>query len=274
MIDIDVFDEVPLFQLFGAEERKVLAEQVSQKQFKKGQVIFKAGDPGGYAYIIQKGTVNVSIKDANNETVVVDIADEGGLFGMSSLLAGEHHQTTAVAMEDTLAIEIDRHDISILLNAKPMAGLDMLTIVEKHLRSAHELMRTRVTRNVNEEIEERETFGQRMADGVARFGGSWGFVIAFFIVLVTYVSINSILSKPWDPYPFILLNLFLSMLAAIQAPVIMMSQNRQDSKDRLRSELDYRVNLKAEVEIEELLQRVGDIERMLGEERMMNDGDS
>jgi uncharacterized membrane protein len=153
-----------------------------------------------------------------------------------------------------------------------MAGLDMLTIVEKHLRSAHELMRTRVTRNVNEEIEERETFGQRMADGVARFGGSWGFVIAFFVVLVTYVSVNSSISRPWDPYPFILLNLFLSMLAAIQAPVIMMSQNRQDVKDRVRSELDYRVNLKAELEIEELLQRVGDIERMLGEERMREDG--
>jgi CRP-like cAMP-binding protein len=104
MVNIDVFDEVPLFQLFGSEERKVLAEQVSQRQFKKGQVIFKAGDLGGLAYIIQKGTVNVSIKDANNETVVVDIADEGGLFGMSSLLAGEPHQTTAVAMEDTTAI--------------------------------------------------------------------------------------------------------------------------------------------------------------------------
>lgn len=273
MVDIDVFDEVPIFQLLDADERKVLAEQVSQKQFKKGQVIFKAGEPGGLAYVIQKGTVHVSIKDVNNETVVVDIADDGGLIGMSSLLAGENHQTTAVAMENTLAIEIDRNDISILLNTKPMAGLDMLTIVEKHLRSAHELMRTRVARNLNEEFDENETFGERMADGVARFGGSWRFVILFGLVLLVYVIANSLLALPWDPYPFILLNLFLSMLAAIQAPIIMMSQNRQDAKDRVRSELDYRVNLKAELEIEELLQRVGEIEKTLGEMRMEEDAD-
>jgi CRP/FNR family transcriptional regulator, cyclic AMP receptor protein len=268
MLNINVFDEVPIFQLLDADERKVLAEQVSQRQFKRGQVIFKAGDPGGLAYVIQKGTVHVSIKDVNNETVVLDIADDGGLIGMSSLLAGENHQTTAVAMEDTIAIEIDRNDITALLNAKPQAGLDMLTIVEKHLRAAHELMRTRVARNPNEEIEEHETLGDRLADTVAKFGGSWNFVILFGVVLVAYVITNSELVHPWDPYPFILLNLFLSMIAAMQAPVIMMSQNRQDAKDRVRSELDYRVNLKAELEIEELLQRVGEIERMLGEERM------
>lgn len=273
MVNIDVFDEVPIFQLLDSDERKVLAEQVSQRQFKKGQVIYKAGDPGGLAYLIQKGTVQVSIKDANKDTIILDMADEGGLVGMSSLLAGENHQTTAIAVEDTLAIEIDRNDITVLLNSKPMAGLDMLTIVEKHLRAAHELMQTRVARNLNEEIEDTDTFGDHAADAVARFGGSWRFVILFGLVLAAYVFTNSELVHPWDPYPFILLNLFLSMLAAIQAPVIMMSQNRQDAKDRLRSELDYRVNLKAEVEREELLQRVGEIERMLGEKRMREDGE-
>ncbi|HVN14103.1 MAG TPA: DUF1003 domain-containing protein, partial [Anaerolineales bacterium] len=248
MVNPDLFNEVPIFELLDAEERKVLAEQVSVKTFKKGQVIFKAGDPGGLAYLIQKGMVRIIIKDATHEDVVVDIADEGGMVGLSSMLAGEKHLTTGVAMEDTTAIEVDRNDIVSLLNAKPMAGLDMLTIVEKHLRAAHELMRTRVARNPNEEIDEQETFGQKMADAVARFGGSWGFVISFLVILIVYVTINANLSKPWDPYPFILLNLFLSMLAAIQAPVIMMSQNRQDTKDRVRSELDYRVNLKAELE--------------------------
>jgi len=268
MVDPNIFNDVPIFQLLDADERKVLAEQVAQRQFKKGQVIFREGDAGGLAYVIQKGTVQVSIKDANKETIVLDVADDGGVIGMSSLLAGDSHLTTAIAMEDTTAIEIDRHDMSILITTKPMAGLDMLTIVEKHLRAAHELMRTRVARNINEEIEEHETLGERMADLVARFGGSWTFVLLFGVVLLIYTLINSTIHKPWDPYPFILLNLFLSMLAAIQAPVIMMSQNRQDAKDRLRSELDYRVNLKAELEIEELLQRVGEIEQMLGEERM------
>ncbi len=262
-VDPSFFNEVPIFELLDAEERKVLADQVSVRGFKKGQTIFKAGDPGGLAYLVQKGLISVTVKDAGYEDVIIDMADAGGLVGMSSLLAGENHLTTAIAVEDTTAIEIDRNDITVLLNTKPMAGLDMMTIIEKHLRATHQLMRTRVTKNLNDEIEEKETFGERMADAVARFGGSWSFVIAFGLILVTYTTINSLLAKPWDPYPFILLNLFLSMLAAVQAPIIMMSQNRQDTKDRLRSELDYRVNLKAELEIEEILQRVGKLEEIL-----------
>ncbi len=265
MVNPDLFNDVPIFQLLDAEERKVLADQVSIREFKAGQGIFKTGDPGGLAYLIQKGLVRVTIKDAGYQDITVDMADEGGLVGMSSLMAGENHLTTAAAVEDTTAIEIDRNDIEALLTRKPMAGLDMMTIVEKHLRATHELMRTRVARNPNEEIDDRETFGQKMADGVAHFGGSWGFVITFLVILIVYVSINADIPRPWDPYPFILLNLFLSMLAAIQAPVIMMSQNRQDTKDRVRSELDYRVNLKAELEIEEILQRVGKIEEIVSQ---------
>jgi CRP/FNR family transcriptional regulator, cyclic AMP receptor protein len=265
VVNPDLFNEVPIFELLDAEERQVLAKQVSIREFKKGEVVFKAGDPGGFAYVVQKGIVHVSIQDANNDTVVVDIVENGGICGMSSLLAEENHQTTAIAMEDTTAIEIDRHDITTLLTTKPLAGLDMMTIVEKQLRTAHDLMRTRVARNPNEEIEEQETLGDHMADALARFGGSWGFVIVFFITLVVYITLNIVLPNRWDPYPFILLNLFLSMLASIQAPVIMMSQNRQDTKDRVRSELDYRVNLKAEVEIEEILQRIGRVEELLVE---------
>lgn len=267
MVDPDIFNDVPMFALLDADERQVLAQQVSARNFDQGQTIFKAGDPGGLAYIVQKGKVNISITDIAHENVVIDVVDCGDLFGMSSLLAEAEHLTTAMAVEDTCAIEIDRHDLATLLQKKPLAGLDMLTMVEKHLRATHELMRTRVTRNPNEEIEEAESLGDRMADGVARFGGSWRFVIAFGVVLLVYVSLNLFLPQRWDPYPFILLNLFLSMLAAIQAPVIMMSQNRQDAKDRLRSELDYRVNLKAELEIEELLQRMIKVERKLDARR-------
>jgi CRP/FNR family cyclic AMP-dependent transcriptional regulator len=150
-----------------------------------------------------------------------------------------------------------------LLQRKPLAGLDMMTMIEQQLRATHELMRARVSRDPNVEFEAKETWGEHLADGVAKFGGSWSFVIAFAVFLVVYAAINVLISQPWDPYPFILLNLFLSMLAAIQAPVIMMSQNRQDAKDRVRSELDYRVNLKAEVEITELLHRMTRIEQHL-----------
>ena len=168
MIDPIVFDDVPLFKLLDEEEKKVLAQQVSMRDFKKGQRLFKTGDPGGVSYIIQKGLVHVSIQDANKETIVIDIADKGGLVGMSSLLAEENHLTTAIAVEDTTAIELDRSDIVALVTSKPLAGLDMMTIVEKHLREAHNLMRTRVARNLNEEMEEQETLGEKAADAGRR----------------------------------------------------------------------------------------------------------
>jgi uncharacterized membrane protein len=265
MVDPELFNDVPIFALLDSEERQVLAQQVSARWFAKGDTIFATDDPGGHAYLVQRGRVHITLTDLADEIVLVDVVDDGGLFGMSSLLAGTNHLTTAVAVEDTQAIQIDREDIAALLQKKPLAGLDMMTMIEKQLRATHELMRARVARNPNSEIEAVETWGDRWADAVARFGGSWNFVITFGVSLAVYVAINIILDRPWDPYPFILLNLFLSMLAAIQAPVIMMSQNRQDSKDRVRSELDYRVNLKAEVEITELLHRVGRIEQNLAE---------
>lgn len=118
----------------------------------------------------------------------------------------------------------------------------------------HEFM----TSNLNEEFVSKLTLGEFLADQIATFGGSWRFIIVFGSVLVVWILINSIAlaAKPFDPYPFILLNLILSCLAAIQAPVIMMSQNRQESKDRLRSEHDYRINLKAELEIRHLHEKV------------------
>jgi uncharacterized membrane protein len=265
MVNPDIFNDVPIFALLDADERRVLAQQVSARNFAKGETIFAAGEPGGHAYLVQYGRVNVSITDIANESVIVDVVEAGGMLGMSSLLAEANHLTTAVAEEDTCAIEIDRSDIRTLLQQKPLAGLDMMTMIETQLRATHELMRTRVSRNLNTEIDEAERLGDRLADLVAKFGGSWRFVITFGLILVVYTSANSLLARPWDPYPFILLNLFLSMLAAIQAPVIMMSQNRQDAKDRLRSELDYHVNLKAELEIGEVLQRIGRIEQRLVE---------
>lgn len=263
MVDPNIFNDVDLFALLDAEERKVLAQQVNTVEFEPGQIIFKTGQPGTHAYIVQHGKVSVSLTTIDNEEIVMDIVERGDIFGMSSLLAQAEHLTTAVALEATQAIEIDRKDIAILIQQKPLAGLDMMTMLEKQLRTTQEIMRNRVVRNPNLEIEQAETVGDRLADGIARFGGSWTFIITFAVILVAYTTINMLLHRPWDPYPFILLNLFLSMLAAVQAPVIMMSQNRQDAKDRLRSELDFRVNQKAELEIEEVLQRVSRIEQKL-----------
>ncbi len=188
----------------------------------------------------------------------------GEFFGFASMLDASPHQTSAVATEDTTCLEIDRHDISELLKTKPLAGIDMMTVLARQFHASQALIRVRAARNPNVVIEEKETRGERIADRVASFGGSWTFIITFAVVLTVYVAVNVVLTHvapryAWDVYPFILLNLFLSMLAAIQAPVIMMSQNRQDKKDRVRSELDFDVNVRAESEIQALTRQMAEL---------------
>ncbi len=262
--DPSVFEEIPIFSLLDADERAVLAEQVELRRFAARHRIYKPGDPGGKAYLVLKGQVQVVVIDEDNQEVVVDSPGSGEMFGLASMLSAAPHQTMAVALEETTAIEIERNDISVLLQRKPMAGLDMLTMVGRQFRVTQDLVRMRAARNPNEVIAEQLTLGDRIADGVARFGGSWSFIITFGVVLVAWVGVNVVLAtRAWDPYPFILLNLFLSMLAAVQAPVIMMSQNRQDAKDRLRSELDFNVNRKAESEIIQLAAKLNRIEDRL-----------
>ena len=244
---------VPLFALLDDEEAAVLASQVELKRFAPRQRIYKIGDPGDRAYVMMSGRVQVTTVDQEQQEVVIDEPGHGDFFGFASMLEATPHQTNAMAIEDTVCLEIDRNDIAVLLQRKPLAGMDMLTVLGRQFHAAQQLVRLRSHRNANVVIEGELTLGDRVADSVARFGGSWKFIILCGIVLVIYTAINVILGhSAWDPYPFILLNLFLSMLAAIQAPVIMMSQNRQDTKDRVRSELDFDVNRRAESEIQAL----------------------
>jgi uncharacterized membrane protein len=235
----------------------VLAGQVEIKTFAPRQRIYKIGDQGGQAYIMMSGAVRVTTIDEDHQEVIVDQPAHGEFFGFASMLEQTPHETTALALEETVCVEVDRRDIAVLLQRKPLAGMDMLTVLGRQFHASQQLVRLRATRNPNELIETESTFGERIADAVARFGGSWAFIISFLLVLVVYAGINIVLrGSAWDPYPFILLNLFLSMLAAIQAPVIMMSQNRQDTKDRLRGELDYDVNRRAESEIQGLANKL------------------
>jgi uncharacterized membrane protein len=266
-----ILRQVPLFALLDDDETAVLAGQVEVKNFTPRQRIYKMGEPGGKAYVMVSGGVRLTTIDEDHQEVVVDEPAPGEFFGFASMLEQTPHQTTAVAQVETTCIEVDRHDISVLLERKPHAGMDMLTVLGRQFHASQQLVRLRAARNANEVIEEKETVGERIADTVASFGGSWTFIILFGVVLVTYSSTNIWLGhRAWDPYPFILLNLFLSMLAAIQAPVIMMSQNRQDKKDRLRSELDFDVNRRAEAEIQALSHKInligdkiGDVEDLL-----------
>src|SRR5712675_3577722 len=267
----EALKHVPLFALLDDEETAVLAGQVELKKFAPRQRIYKTGDTTGQAYVMVTGRVRVTTLDQDHQEVVVDEPAHGEFFGFASMLEQTPHQTTAIALEESECIEVDRHDIAVLLQRKRMAGMDMLTVLGKQFHASQQLVRVRANRNPNEVIEEEATFGQRIADKVAGFGGSWTFILTFLTVLVIYTATNIVLGRSaWDQYPFILLNLFLSMLAAIQAPVIMMSQNRQDTKDRLRGELDYDVNLRAESEIQTLsnklnllLDKVEDVEELL-----------
>ena len=255
--DSQELKHVPLFALLDDEEAAVLASQVEKKSFAPRQRIYKIGDTDGHAYVMVSGKVRVSTVDEDQQEVVVDEPSHGEFFGFASMLEQTPHQTNATAVEETTCIEVDRHDIAVLLERKPLSGMDMLTVLGRQFHASQQLVRLRAMRNPNEVIEKDATFGERIADHVAGFGGSWTFIITFLVALVGYAAISLIVGKrSWDPYPFILLNLFLSMLAAIQAPVIMMSQNRQDTKDRLRGELDYDVNRRAEAEIQGLSRKL------------------
>jgi CRP/FNR family cyclic AMP-dependent transcriptional regulator len=267
----EILRRVPLFALLDDDETAVLAAQVEIKTFDSRQRIWKINDPGGRAYVLVSGAVRVTTVDEDQQEVIVDQPSEGEFFGFASMLDQTPHQTDAVSLVESVCLEVDRDDIAILLQRKPHAGMDMLTVLGRQFHASQQLVRVRATRNPNDVIEEDMTFGERIADRVASFGGSWTFIITFAIAITTYSAINVILrGQAWDPYPFILLNLFLSMLAAIQAPVIMMSQNRQDTKDRLRGELDYEVNRRAESEIQGLArklnllgEKIGDVEDLL-----------
>ena len=249
--------QVPLFALLDDDELAVLAAQVELKIFVPRQRIYRIGDPGERAYVLVSGSVQVTTVDDDHQDVVVDQPARGEFFGFASMLEQTAHQTNATALSEAVCLEVDRHDIFTLLQQKPHAGMDMLSVLGHQFHAAQQLVRGRAARNPNEIIEAEASFGERVADGVASFGGSWTFIIAFLVMMIIYTIIQVVLGRSaWDPYPFILLNLILSMLAAIQAPVIMMSQNRQDTKDRLRGELDFDVNRRAAGQIQSLAEKL------------------
>jgi len=267
----EVLKHVPLFALLDEEETAVLAGQVRLKTFSPRQRIYKIGDSSGQAYVVVSGRVRVSTVDQDQQEVVIDEPSHGEFFGFASMLEQTPHQTQAEAIEQVECLEVNRKDIAVLLQRKPLAGMDMLTVLGRQFHASQQLVRLRANRHPNEVIEKDATFGEHVADIVAGFGGSWTFIILFSILLAIYMTVDAVLGKrAWDPYPYILLNLFLNMLAALQAPIIMMSQNRQDTKDRLRGELDYDVNRRSEVEIQGLArklnllgEKIGDVEEIL-----------
>src|SRR6476469_3568536 len=264
---VTMIGEVPIFGLLDDEEREALAQMMDCRDFKEGEIIFHYGDTGGEIFILRNGNVELFIESMEGQKIVLSENEKGDVIGELSFLDGGARTATAMAREDTQMLAMHRDRLLEFIDKHPHAAMDLLTVVGRRLRTTDDLLRTRVSRNVNVEEEERMTVGQRIADKVASFGGSWTFIIIFGVVMLIWVLMNTtaLLRDHFDPYPFILLNLFLSMTAAIQAPVIMMSQNRQSSKDRLKADLDYEVNLKAKLEVAQLHRKVDNMYEQLEE---------
>jgi len=259
--------EVPLFSEMDEQEVAGIREIMDEIKFKPGQVIIREGESGDLFYVITEGRVEIIIRDADGSDVVLHEAGPGDFFGELSMLTSEPRSARVRAMEHVTALTLERDDFFDFLRTHTHAAIDVLVELGGRLRENDQLLRNMVSRNVNEVEEERMTWGQRVADKVADTIGSWPFIITQTLILLTWIALNVTLrpDQRWDIYPFILLNLALSFQAAYSGPVIMMSQNRQASKDRLAAEIDHQVNAKAELEINNLIRHMSELELSLEE---------
>lgn len=255
---------IPLFQRLEPHELEHLAEDVEQVNYKAGEVIFHEYDKGDALYVVEEGSVRIWVTDEDVKQVTLTELNPGQFFGELSVLDRGPRSSSASAIVDTHLHRLSSDDFQKFLMAHPDCAVDVICEIGARLRQTNLLVAQRASRNVNEVMEERYTVGQRVADRVATFGGSWTFIFIFGGILLTWMVTNSLLlshvgqgenGAQWDPYPYILLNLLLSTLAALQAPVIMMSQNRAAEKDRLAAEQDFKVNLKSELMLEELVRK-------------------
>jgi uncharacterized membrane protein len=256
--DLALLAKTPLFANLDDAERAALARILVAHHYDPGQTVFMRGNPGDALYLIRSGRVQAQIENDVGETVVLSESKAGEVFGEVALFDGGPRSATVVATEPTEVRILSRDAMLDYLSRHPHAAFDLMAVMSRRLRNFDNVLRNCVTRNPNVVHEERLTFGQRTADVVAAFGGSWAFIFVSTTAMAIWVMINAflLLDRAFDPYPFILLNLLLSTLGAIQAPVIMMTQNREASKDRMKADLDYQVNLKAELEIEQLHRKV------------------
>ena len=252
-VQIEQLLEVPLFNGLSATAAKKLCSLLVSREFKAPTRLFNAGDSGDAMYLIERGRVRITVTDADGREVTLTEMHEGEFFGEMALIDGHERSAGATVLEDTRLAILTREDFLAFVASDPQVMLAMLGEMARRLRRTDNLLRHRVARNVNAEDAAHTTAADRAADLLARFGGSWGF-IAFSIALILFwIALNSyILAKGFDPAPYQMLNLVLAVVAGLQAPIIMMSQNRQSQKDRLRADLDYEVNLKNELLLTEI----------------------
>jgi len=254
---IDALRSVPLFRALDEGPANELCTLLAMEEVKAGTPLFHRGEAGDSMYFIERGSVRISLKDTDGHDATLAELGAGEFFGEMSLLDGHPRSADATASDDSRLAVLPRAEFRMFLRKNPDIALGILTALTYRLRRTDDLFRHRVSRNVNEEAEARLTVADRAADMIAEFGGSWKFIGAAIAFSLFWIGFNTwFLFRPFDAYPYVLLNLVLGMVAGLQAPIIMMSQNRQGQKDRLRADLDYRVNLKNELLLSEVLRRL------------------
>ena len=262
-MDVAILRSVPLFSSLDSKATAELGEYLTIHDYPKSATIFRIDDPGDAMYIIDVGKVRISVIDADGQTVDLAELGSGDFFGEMAMLDGQGRSANATAIENARLAKLTRDDFLAFMKNDPRVALELLTALTARLRRTDELLRHRVSRNVNQEEAARLTMADRAADKIAEFGGSWKFITAFLAILLLWIAVNTwlLIAHAFDPPPYLLLSTALNIVAALQAPIIMMSQNRQSHKDRLRANLDYQVNLKNELLLSDILRRLDELKK-------------
>jgi CRP/FNR family cyclic AMP-dependent transcriptional regulator len=260
---IDTLRHVPLFESLDNEAASELCDLLESLDCKAGASLFRAGEEGDAMYLIERGKVRICVQATDGREVTLTELERGDFFGEMALLDGQRRSANAVVAEDSRLAVLSREHFLSFVRSSPDVALEMLTALANRLRRTDELLRHSTTRNVNVEEAAHLTLADRAADKIAEFGGSWKFIIFEVGLFLSWMLLNTwmLYDKAFDPYPYVFLNLVLGIICGLQAPIIMMSQNRQSYKDRLRADLDYQVNLKNELTLQEMLERVKTLER-------------
>ena len=262
--EADSLSNVPLFRRLTSDELEQLAAEVDQVKYPADATVFSEHDKGDALYVVETGSIRIWVLDEDVKPVTLAELQPGEFFGELAVLDRGERSTNATAIVDTTLHRLSSDDFQKFLMEHPDCAIDVICEIGARMRQTNLLVSQRVTRNINVEMEQKATLGQRVADKVASFGGSWTFIFIYVAFLLVWMAINSFIllhygrgenGAQFDPYPYILLNLMLSMTAALQAPIIMMSQNRAAEKDRLAAEQDFKVNLKSELMLEELMRK-------------------
>ncbi|MDX6384677.1 MAG: family transcriptional regulator, cyclic receptor protein [Blastocatellia bacterium] len=258
---LDAIRSVPLFASLDDEETRDLRSLLTTRDVAAGTALFRAGDDGDAMYLIETGRVRIAVKDADEKEIVLAELARGDFFGEMAIIDGKKRSADAVIIEPSRLATLSRENFLRFIHGNPNVALEMLSATFSRLRTTDRMLQQRVSRNVNEEQDKRSTLADRMADHLAEFGGSWKFIGFALGIIVSWIVFNSyILIHGFDPLPYQMLNLVMGIIAGLQAPIIMMSQNRQSGKDRLRADLDYQVNLKNELALTEVLRRLDVLE--------------